>query len=610
MSKHPETRNVFPVAVFVLVLLLSAIAGTLLVNLGSANFIFPEQAPYGIRLTGGAVEGTDKISQSGNVYTLTGDVYETIVVLSDGIVVDGAGYTLQGNGAGTGVFLQERSHVVIKNLKIKNFQYGIKFTWLTYDSPKTPKINKVIGNTITNNTYGVAFHDLSTGSEVSGNYFAGNTYGVVLSSGVVFRNNQFRNNGGAFSESNDVNDIDGSNTVNGRPVYYWVGEHNKTVPSDAGWVALRNCSGITVQGLTLEGNGDGILLYYTNGSTISGNIMADNVNGISLRWSSENVISNNRIRGNSEYGINFEYASNNNVVSKNEITGNLRGGVHAESTVNTTILENHVAENVGDGIFFRSQDSKIIGNNITFNEGSGIKFGGTAFPSQPAMPSNVTLSKGSGIGFGGPSGIIRGNHITKNMQGIWISNGVGNIITLNNIAENYGWGLKLEGSQKDNVIHHNNFINNNVTDGLQVCVAGVFVFPELGKPHKGPPTEAETPKFVAGAANFWDDGKAGNYWSDYETRYPNASEIGNTDVGDTPFFINENNIDRYPLMSPVAIHDVIKELGSSIQQPNQISDSSGMAWSIQPSHVLVAVAAISVVTVSGYLVLKRKKVSI
>jgi hypothetical protein len=53
--------------------------------------------------------------------------------------------------------------------------------------------------------------------------------------------------------------------------------------------------------------------------------------------------------------------------------------------------------------------------------------------------------------------------------------------------------------------------------------------------------------------SIWDNGTVGNYWSDYLTRYPNASEIDGTGVGDTPFYINPNNIDNYPLMEPATI---------------------------------------------------------
>jgi hypothetical protein len=60
---------------------------------------------------------------------------------------------------------------------------------------------------------------------------------------------------------------------------------------------------------------------------------------------------------------------------------------------------------------------------------------------------------------------------------------------------------------------------------------------------------------------FWDDGSVGNYWSNYTARYPNASEIGNSGIGNTPYVIEtgswtaycsyENkSVDYHPLMYP------------------------------------------------------------
>lgn len=59
--------------------------------------------------------------------------------------------------------------------------------------------------------------------------------------------------------------------------------------------------------------------------------------------------------------------------------------------------------------------------------------------------------------------------------------------------------------------------------------------------------------------NFWDNGTVGNYWGNYSIRYPNASEVGNSGIGNTPFVIqrdrfttreypNASNIDHHPLM--------------------------------------------------------------
>jgi nitrous oxidase accessory protein NosD len=55
---------------------------------------------------------------------------------------------------------------------------------------------------------------------------------------------------------------------------------------------------------------------------------------------------------------------------------------------------------------------------------------------------------------------------------------------------------------------------------------------------------------ISGMANAWSSNNQGNYWSDFKTRYPNATATNN--VWDTAFYINENNIDHYSLVSPLA----------------------------------------------------------
>ncbi|UCC59173.1 MAG: hypothetical protein JSW14_04915 [Candidatus Bathyarchaeum sp.] len=58
-----------------------------------------------------------------------------------------------------------------------------------------------------------------------------------------------------------------------------------------------------------------------------------------------------------------------------------------------------------------------------------------------------------------------------------------------------------------------------------------------------------------GDTSTWDNGfpSGGNYWSDYQTRYPNATEVGTSGIGDIPYIINENNQDNYPLMEPFVL---------------------------------------------------------
>jgi len=85
-----------------------------------------------------------------------------------------------------------------------------------------------------------------------------------------------------------------------------------------------------------------------------------------------------------------------------------------------------------------------------------------------------------------------------------------------------------EGEAENNTFYCNNIVNN---------IQNVFT----GNPRH---------------LNFWDNGKEGNYWSDYKSTDNNGDRIG-----DTPYIIDENNQDTYPLMAPVDV-DVIPEFSS------------------------------------------------
>jgi parallel beta-helix repeat protein len=122
----------------------------------------------------GSVEGTDKIATADNVtYTFTDNIYDSIVIERDNIVIDGSGYTVEGTGTGTGIYLSGRSNVTIKNMEIKAFEAGI---YLEYSSN-----NAITGDNITDNMfYGILF-DYSSNNRISGNTItANNDTGVYL----------------------------------------------------------------------------------------------------------------------------------------------------------------------------------------------------------------------------------------------------------------------------------------------------------------------------------------------------------------------------------------------------------------------------------------------
>jgi len=288
----------------------------------------------------GTVDGTNKIQRNGNVYTFTDDIFDSIVVEKDGVMVDGAGYSLQGTGIRAGINLMERTNVTVKNIEVSGFFYGIYLNFSLNNSLSSNNVrgnycgvylsassnNTIIGNNITKNeSSGVWFRGssnnevrenriiengqdgiwLSSSSDdnrVLGNTVRANGYGIRLDdySNNMLRNNDVRDNGFNFGVFGSllpefIQDIDESNIVNGKPIYYWVNRQDMTVPLDAGYVALVNCSGITIKNLNLNNNGQGLLLAYTTESSIIQNNITNNIHGIYLCGSSNNTVTGNNI---------------------------------------------------------------------------------------------------------------------------------------------------------------------------------------------------------------------------------------------------------------------------------------------------------------------------
>lgn len=373
------------------------------------------------------------------------------MVQCDNIVVDGAGYYLAGQGE-RGVDLSSRNNVTIKNLQIGSNLYGIYLSGASQ--------NTISGNTLVQNSYGVY---LSGGSQntITGNNITNNAIGINImsSSKNILRDNKMNNvrNLAVYGTeaSHFDNDIDDSNIVNSKKVYYLIGESNLVINSvtfpDVGYLALVNCQNISVHHLELTGNGHGILLAYTTDSTLYKNQITDNYSGIGLFESSNNFITTNNITDN-DRGIQFSNASNFNSVSANIIANSI------------------------DGIFlFDSFQNTIVLNNVTNN--------------------NI------GIGLKGSSyNMIRGNYFINNERQVY----------------------------------------DVSTEDYSVTVS----------------------------TNTWDIGypTGGNYWSDYTgvdvKSGENQDQTGSDELGDTPYIIDQNNQDTFPLMpygSPPAISIVSPE---------------------------------------------------
>jgi len=129
--------------------------------------------------------------------------------------------------------------------------------------------------------------------------------------------------------------------------------------------------------------------------------------------------------------------------------------------------------------------------------------------------------------------IIKRNEISYNKDGIDLSyECYYNEIIENEINNNEFYGVYIQSKNTNNEIYHNNFIKN----GQNAHDEGV---------------------------NNWDDEWHGNYWDDYEEKYPDSKKIFLKGIWNFPYEIPGNeNMDNYPLIRKYSETDYYYDLYS------------------------------------------------
>jgi len=69
---------------------------------------------------------------------------------------------------------------------------------------------------------------------------------------------------------------------------------------------------------------------------------------------------------------------------------------------------------------------------------------------------------------------------------------------------------------------------------------------------------------TSGNKEVWADslGTHGNYWSDYSTKYPNATQIGLSGIENATYSIDSNNQDNNPLMTAAVSETTVPEMST------------------------------------------------
>jgi parallel beta-helix repeat protein len=236
----------------------------------------------------------------------------------------------------------------------------------------------------------------------------------------------------------------------------------------------------------------GLTLASSSDNRISENIIENCEGGIGLSYSSNNIIAENQL-SNSLSGIGLASYSSNNSVSGN-IISNCEGGIALSSSSENLILENELANGLGGiGLSSFSMNNSIFRNQIEY------------------IDEGIILNES-------PSNLITGNLVSNCAAGISLSYSLNNTINENDVMHSQQYGISLSFSE-DNYVFHNVFYNNN----NQV--------------------------YSYDSVSYWDNGfpSGGNYWSDYEEKYPIAEEIESSGIWNEPYQIIESEYDNFPL---------------------------------------------------------------
>jgi parallel beta-helix repeat protein len=492
-----------------------------------------------------------------------GSYYENVVVnKSLSITGENSENTIVDGGTGDFTFLMTVDNVTISRFTIKaaqHFESGTTHIGVILSNITNCTLS---WNFITGGDQAIAL-DAASQNIIAQNIVTGNHFAVVLSESKenMIRENNISNDGIAvwLTQSSDGNHIQENSITQTRGVQV-TGSIGNVIAANS---FTDNSPGVELDdqssNTTLDSNifvHDGIYVGYdsfTYGNTVKNNLVNGKplvyLEGVSNHTVEDAgqviVVNSNDIRleglNVSDTVVGAEFTTSDSVqISRSDLSNNKMDGLMLIKTKNSSITKNQLEANGVNGLNIYLSEW----NNVTENTATGNEFGILCSSSTSISLSgnNLTGNRQEGIQLlNSNTNEISGNIISGNSYGgIWLLTSSNNTIVNNDIISNFKWagymgiGIRLIFKANYNEIYHNNIAGNNVQATVELQSEG----------------------------NLWDSGYShlGNYWSDY-----NGTDSNQNGIGDTPYIIDANNTDHYPLMQMFdAQQSVVPEFTSLI----------------------------------------------
>ncbi len=323
---------------------------------------------------------------------------------------------------------------------------------------------------------------------------------------------------------------------------------------------------VKVSGFTFSSNATsmgGLYLINGNNTLITDNTIQNN--SVFLMGSYQ-IFTQNTVRGSVEC-----YSSMNNVIAGNRVIGDIWVNNAPEFMVapHTTnvICGNMVTD--GNGVAVGG-DGNIVFNNQISNSTCGI--GTSIYASNCVLGKNQITNNDIGIKAAteGHNNTYFGNQVTANHDGAYVAN---------------IWGIGA-----NNVFYDNNFLNN--------------------------PRDVNTDPVIVGTDHNWtahqggsfDNGKRGNYWSRY-----NGTDANGDGIGDSPFVIDAERRDNYPLMAQFNISSLSINLpewataySSVVFEEPPLEHQASESFPTLSNGIFVFAVVIAIVVISISLLLYKR----
>ncbi|XHH07969.1 MAG: nitrous oxide reductase family maturation protein NosD [Candidatus Bathyarchaeia archaeon] len=490
---------------------------------------------------------------------------------------------------GCGIWLYNSHHNSVHDNAVSECDYGITL--------QQSSQNRLTNNTLTDNSNGLSFMS-SSGNVLKQNKLTGNSYNLEISSDDL---------------SGYINSVDESNLIENKPVVYWADKTSQKVPMDAGVVILVNCRNVTVDGLTLTPSTQtAIVLAGTQGCHVTNCQISNSSIGIQLFNTKFDLVYGNTLN---VANIGIQSNGNGTVIQNNKITaatGISIGGYYQ------TVVGNDI--NMEQTSYFGDYAVTCTGsyNNISLNQmqnamrGISITASNNVFYGNSLDNCNDVLLEKANYNFivkntltktriniqEGSENVLCANKLTKS-SGIYIRLGHNNTIYANSLENGWvgvQWSSKAE-YVTNNLFYHNNFINNKS---------------QIGKSSS------------SYAVNFWDNGKEGNYWSDYNGGDWNFDGLGDTVYELKSYYDGSDGevsyvcgYDYHPLKNPFDISKAVVELPvwvdpakpQDVPQPNNSNLPPVTLPPIDqppfPTAEIITIIIVAVVAAVAILYLKR-----